>query len=205
MPKTHATSKEPLRKRIAERLFIAAGRFHPERKRLWREPEQIDVSALEAGDIMLSRGGNTIKGALSALLTGAPFGHVALYVGDGKFLEMERDAAKLVPAKSFFEKHKFPYFFRADLPPEKRSAVVAHARAFVGAPFSKKVGRIVRAREALDFPTKMPKVQGSMCSNIVAVSFARAGINLVPSTSPWRVGPAQLAKSKLLKPINLNQ
>jgi len=138
------------------------------------------------------------------LLTGTPFSHAAIFVGEKGFVDMRLGGLKVIPRDAAMRLYarSSGFFFRPALTEKQRAAVVQNSIAMIGTPFNRSIVPIIRFSEFSGLKIKKPKRQGYACTSIVADIFAKSGVDLVPGVSPLRVGPSHLLKSKKLKPLS---
>ena len=180
-----------------------AAQRNPRFSRFWGKPKPLAVADLKVGDIMLIHSRHeTVRNAVGGLLTGSPFSHAAVYVGNGKFVDMRVKGTKRIAAEAILRYYTSPFIFRAKLSPVQQTAIAKNANAMIGVPFSRSVARIIRVNEVAGIKIKNPKKEGYACSSMVADAFHQAGVELVPGISPLRVGLSHLMKSKKLEAIN---
>jgi hypothetical protein len=160
--------------------------------RLWR----LDVSKLEAGDVLLERA----LTAASAVIRGATKGkysHALIWMGNTDFMEAVGDGVRAMPCVRIVTSDPRRWrLLRLDSDPTAAAAAATYARShsFKSYNLSGAIASILptsrRARSITLF-----------CSQLVAVAYASTGVALCPGRKPDNVTPADLERNSILKQV----
>jgi len=209
MPKKRKTRKPRKIKKavnaVSRKIAFNANAFaliHPAfRKFFKREPKMLELKNLKPGNLFffrISRG--RLREVPFNLAIGSPFGHVAMYVGENKMMHI--NLKKGVHLTSLDSLQNVPFIFRVEMNSKQREAVVKNILRQQGKPYSRGIKYLSKLQGALRIKVKNPKIEGYSCANVIAESFAEAGIDLVPGVHPLRQGIHYLFKSKKLNLMN---
>ena len=156
--------------------------------RLWR----LDVSKLEAGDVLLERAPTATSAAIRGATHGA-YSHALIWMGNTDFMEAVGNGVRAMPYVRIVTSDPSRWsLLRLESNPKAAAAAATHARnhSFKNYNLSGAIASILptsrRARSITLF-----------CSQLVAVAYASAGIALCPGKEPVNITPADLEKHSI--------
>lgn len=159
-------------------------------ERVWR----FDPNRLKPGDVVLERGHSTLSGLIKWIDRG-DYSHALIWMGDTDFLEAVGTGVRVISfARVFVTDPEDWLVLRLPNGEAVAANAAAHARNLAHKSYD--VFGIIK--------TKIPIRRGensaaSICSQVAAVAYERAGEVLVPGVQPSKVTPSQLQrKSKLV-------
>ncbi len=162
-------------------------------KRLWK----LDSSQLVPGDVLLERG----RGLLGAAIRVVDFGgyaHALIWCGPTDFFEAVGNGTRAISfARFFIEKPRGWMLMRLVGNPTAAAEAAFQARNLAHVPYS--AAGAVKTK----LPFFSPTDSGQFCSQLVALCYQRAGIELVDGAEPHKVSPAKLEKKSRLTPVAL--
>lgn len=157
--------------------------------RLWR----IDRAKLMPGDVLLERSSGKISAAIRAA-TGGLYSHALVWMGNTDFMEAVSDGVRPMPFARIYTRDPTQWSL---LRIEDSEAAAAAARFVREHAF-----KIYNLKGALIsvLPVSGPERAAALfCSQLVAVGYKSAGVDLVPGITPDKITPADLQRSSLLK------
>jgi uncharacterized protein YycO len=142
--------------------------------RLWR----LDVSRLEAGDVLLERAPTATSAVIRGATRGA-YSHALIWMGNTDFMEAVGDGVRAMPyARIVTSDPKRWSLLRLDSDPKAAVAAATYARTH-----SFKDYNLTGAIASLLPTSRRARSITLFCSQLVAVAYEAAGIDLCPGKS----------------------
>jgi len=150
------------------------------------------VSTPLPGDFGLVRTPD-LMGALIRLGTRSPANHAFIYVGAGNIVEAAPGGARVRSVAEYGDRVRWSSIA---LTPAQRVLVVDAARSLVGRPYGF-LDIAALALASFGLPTgwverRVARCTGLICSQLVALAYEAAGIELSPGDTPATTTPADL-------------
>jgi hypothetical protein len=168
------------------------------RQPLRREVALFDDEGLELGDIVLERGTGS-AGKFVAGVTGGRFNHALIWVG-GDFIEAMPGGVRCLSNR------RVPIFDPGNwllLRPLPELAGLGESAAFHAREMTFKEYDTAGAVRTVLSPRTAPAPTKNFCSQLVAESYRRAGVDLLPGKRPESITPNMLPKSFLLQRVSI--
>lgn len=148
-------------------LLASAGRGNLGTGKFGGTPNQLDLTLLQPGDILL--GGNA----------GGSYGHfthAGLYIGDNKVVDMYISTGVYITEAETYHQYDWAAILRVKANPEKKRAVISYVNNQVGSPFF----------------ILTPKSENGLwyCTKLIWCAYLKQGINLDAFNSYWIIPDA---------------
>ena len=161
--------------------------------RVRRPPKKIDLSKLQAGDIIFNRSSNPLSLAIRAQ-DGGPFSHALIYVGDGLFIEAVRTGSRVIGAFRLLVPDPDDWQLARIDDGALAASAATQARNLAHRPYN--VAGIIRIALSGEPAGEV----GLFCSQLIAEAYRRAGVDL---GEPALATPAALFASSKLRKFDL--
>lgn len=154
-------------------------------------------NSLIPGDLLFTRGDQIIS-KIIASTTNGPHSHVAIYIGNGIFVEATPPSVRQTSA----ELYVFENLNNTSVKRIKDAAIASSAAHIV----QKNITKLYTATGAIAtiIPSSIVKetaVEKTFCSHLIAECYKQAGIDLLNGRDLHKINPNELSKSEYLEEV----